>query len=262
MAFPNYFNEGLRQYGLRNVGCYPRNRWEFQAILNGKAYPFDLAGQPIAPGLGMLWVFAPSLAHGWTAPSDDTSDIFVMQFDDVPGEIRQAASGQGWLAIKLNAEDRKYLRAMRNQLRSHYQQPNTHSSLMFEQALLWLSVLALRKTPAQPLTETETSAERRAKAALAWYEDNLQHRPSVSDLARSFYVSTSHLRRLFHQAGLGAPQLAMQTCRVTRARALLEQSDFTIERIAYLSGFSSPAVMVRTFHERVGQTPGQWRTFR
>lgn len=262
MAFPNYFNEGLRQYGQRNVGCYPRNRWEFQAILKGKAYPFDLAGQAIAPRQGMLWVFAPSLAHGWNAPLDDTSDIFVMQFDEVPGEIRQAASDKGWLAVKLKAEDRKHIRAMRDQLRSHFQQPNTHSSLAFEHALYGLSALALRNVPAQPLTATETTTERRVKAALAWYEDNLQHRPSVSDLARSIYVSTSHLRRLFHQAALSSPQLAMQKCRIARARALLEQSDFTIERIAYLSGFSSPAVMVRTFHERVGQTPGQWRASR
>ena len=77
--------------------------------------------------------------------------------------------------------------------------------------------------------------------------------PALSSLAG---ISPQHLNRLFGQY-LSCPAMAyLSRVRLMHATELLRSSNLTIEEIAYVSGFSSPAYFCRLFKKVKGLTPG------
>ncbi|MGH7674821.1 MAG: bifunctional transcriptional activator/DNA repair enzyme AdaA, partial [Gemmatimonadales bacterium] len=82
---------------------------------------------------------------------------------------------------------------------------------------------------------------------------------SVADLARELGVSERHLRRTFeHEMGVSPLELA-RTQRLLLAKRLLVDSDFTVTRVAYASGFQSLRRFNAAFREQYGMPPSALR---
>lgn len=81
----------------------------------------------------------------------------------------------------------------------------------------------------------------------------------LEDLALQVPVSKFHLARLFHQhVGITVVQY-LTKIRVKKAVALLLESDYTIERIAELVGYSNGKYFTKIFKQFTGLSPGQYR---
>ncbi|WP_256761908.1 AraC family transcriptional regulator [Cohnella sp. WQ 127256] len=81
----------------------------------------------------------------------------------------------------------------------------------------------------------------------------------LEDLALQVSVSKYHLARLFHQhAGITVVQY-LTKIRVKKAVALLLESNYTIEKIAELVGYSNGKYFTKIFKELTGLSPGQYR---
>jgi LacI family transcriptional regulator len=52
----------------------------------------------------------------------------------------------------------------------------------------------------------------------------------------------------------------MRRIQIERIKQLLVETDFTLERIAELSGFEHPEYMNEVFKRETGQTPGKYRS--
>jgi transcriptional regulator GlxA family with amidase domain len=81
----------------------------------------------------------------------------------------------------------------------------------------------------------------------------------VPNLAERAGMSERTFSRVFRQQTGTTPAAFVEQARVDRAKALLEASDWTLERIAERSGFGSIAALHRAFRRRVGSTPGEYR---
>lgn len=80
---------------------------------------------------------------------------------------------------------------------------------------------------------------------------------SLDDLAREAQVSPSHLIRLFKAETGVSPHAFMITCRVRRARALMDQRE-DAARAAVAAGFVDQSHFMRHFKSTFGFTPGQY----
>jgi transcriptional regulator GlxA family with amidase domain len=87
--------------------------------------------------------------------------------------------------------------------------------------------------------------------------------PLCDALADRFAVSYRHLARLFQeQCGIGLKQY-QQALRLDRARKLLEETDWPIERVAERSGFSSMQSFRAAWRQRGEKpSPSQWRALK
>lgn len=82
---------------------------------------------------------------------------------------------------------------------------------------------------------------------------------SVEDLARELDVSERHLRRaLEREIGVSPSELA-QTHRLLLAKRLLADTDLSVTRVAYASGFQSLRRFNSVFRERYGMSPSAIR---
>jgi AraC-like DNA-binding protein len=90
-------------------------------------------------------------------------------------------------------------------------------------------------------------------------ESHGNRQPSLRDLARLSNCSVSTLRRQFQQT-LGMPpyEWMLQT-RIRRARRLLITTTLRIKEIAEQIGFDDPFQFSRTFRQRIGSSPRQFR---
>ena len=81
----------------------------------------------------------------------------------------------------------------------------------------------------------------------------------VEDVRKSVRVSRSVLERRFRQHLKHSPMEEIRAVQLNRVKQLLSETEFTLERIAELSGFEHPEYMSVAFKKTCGITPGNYR---
>lgn len=90
-------------------------------------------------------------------------------------------------------------------------------------------------------------------------QENLDGTVRLAELARECQLSVSYFARSFKASfGITCHQWLTER-RIERAKELLAIAKSPLADVASNSGFSDQAAFTRTFHRRVGVTPGQWR---
>lgn len=99
----------------------------------------------------------------------------------------------------------------------------------------------------------------RLRHALEFMNEHLGEDVSLEKIADELQLSPFHFARAFRiSAGKTAHQYLLDR-RMEEARHLLRSTRDDIAEIALHCGFQSPVNFTRTFRERVGVTPSQWR---
>lgn len=82
---------------------------------------------------------------------------------------------------------------------------------------------------------------------------------SLPSLAARAGMSERTFSRRFHEYAGATPAAFVEMARIDRAKTLLEQSEWTLERIAERAGFGSVDALHRAFRKRLGATPSEYR---
>ncbi len=100
----------------------------------------------------------------------------------------------------------------------------------------------------------------RIEKIISFIEENFTKDISLSDIAKSFYISTSHLSHLFkRETGLSVKRYILQR-RIMEAKKLLtEKYSEKVSAIAQQVGFSDFALFNRSFKKITGLTPSGYR---
>lgn len=251
-------------YGPKDLDAAPvppmtRFNWEFYANLRGSLRPTtESVTQPAFETAPALWLFPPDNAHGWQ--SKRRIDRIVLHFSSVPDVVREACAGPGFLKTTLSPDDVAALRRMGDELKTHYRSPTPASLLLFDRALIDLSLLFLRGRDFAAALPLETVAVERVQRAVEWYLSHLHQRPTLDALADAVHISTAHLRRQFRLVYGRSPHLVLTNLRLERAAQLLATTDNTLEVVARSSGFNSASDFCRVFKHRFDVYPNEWRT--
>lgn len=97
------------------------------------------------------------------------------------------------------------------------------------------------------------------RALQIWIEENLTADLTLDALARQVGMSTRHFSRVFAVELGVTPARYVEQVRVAAARRLLETTDQPVDRIAVAVGLHRAETLNRTFHRRLGVTPGAYR---
>lgn len=105
----------------------------------------------------------------------------------------------------------------------------------------------------------QASGDVRMGRLASWTEARLGQDLKAGDLASAAGMSLRNFHRHLKQALNTTPKRWIEDLRLTRARALLEESSQDLASVARAAGFSSPDHLIKTFDRRLGLTPGAYR---
>ncbi len=108
-------------------------------------------------------------------------------------------------------------------------------------------------------TEALAIEDKVVAAAMRFIHDQALFGCSVSDVVQQVKVSRSVLERRFREHLKRSPQEEIRAVRLNRVKQLLTDTNFTLERIAELSGFDHPEYLNVMFKRLCGLNPGQYR---
>lgn len=254
-----YLAHGLKDFVREPIMVSTRFNWEFYATLTGGMRPTGarLEEETFGPQ-PLLWLFPPDRPHGWEAKR--RADRAVFHFSSVPDVIREACVERGFLRLVLEPDDVVMIRGLAKSLELHYRSPTPASLLLFDRAMIDLSLLFLRGREFGATLPLEAVAVERVERAIEWYLSHLHERPTLDALADVVHVSPAHLRRQFQFVYGRSPHLVLTHMRLERAAELLATTDDTLDLVAKRSGFNSASDLCRVFLRRFKVYPNEWRT--
>jgi AraC family transcriptional regulator len=238
---------------------HKRAHWEFFAVLKGRCAPLQpRRGQPVFHARH-LWVFPPEAAHGWTGEKTTACQVAVFHFSGVPPLLERMAGAHGLLEVALGPAQVRLLSRLVDKLNPHYERMTERSPLVFERALLDLSLLVLEKFPAGRIETRSDFALRKVEAGITWYLEHMAQQPKLDEVAQAVNVSGRHLRRLFGEVRRECPQAVFTRLRIQRAKELLSRTEHKLDTIAGECGFSSHSDFSRVFKADCRISPDAWR---
>lgn len=254
-----YLGSGPRRFDLYPVPPHQRADWEFFAVVRGRCAAL-LANTKIPVFHERhLWVFPPASAHGWTARPGKACQVAVFHFAHVPPLLDRLTRQRGHLDTPLTIAQARRLASLERELRRPLEYMTERSQLVFEKAVLELSLLALEPIPFATDETQSDQALRKVEACLRWYSDHMSEQPKLEHAAQAVHVSPSHLRRLFWQTRRENPLCSFTKLRLERAMELLSHSSLKLDAVASKCGFSSAADFCRVFKSYNHITPDAWR---
>lgn len=258
----HYLSEGKRDYTRKRIDVSMRSGWEFQAVLSGRMAPIypDSPKSVETFRRNHLWIFAPSVPHGWTSPPNRPCRIMVIHVDteDIPSQLSVACRQTGVLERSLTAQDIRQIGRLTAELRQHYPRLTSLTGLHTQRLLTELSLIALRDQDLPISDWTKRYNEQRVRVALTWFSQNMSQHVGVREMAIAAGVSEVQLRRLFAQTSHQSPLKAINAIRLERARHLLWDTDQSLAEIADALGLSGPTVFCRWFKQATGYPPITW----
>lgn len=235
-----------------------RLNWEFYAVIKGKCAPTHSLGEKPQLRERTLWIMSPATNYGWTG-EDAGWERILFHFAFIPDTLRSQIDPNGRLEVPLSDEDVETLSRIEKEVQEHMLNPNQLSNLIFHRALINLSLIALRDRPMETIATLEDVAYQRVEDAIGWYLENMRKAPTIETVASAVNISTSHLRRHFHQIKHCSPNDYFQRLRMERACKLLNQTTDTLDEIARRCGFPNSSDFCRAFKRTFATTPHTWR---
>lgn len=115
--------------------------------------------------------------------------------------------------------------------------------------------------PAMPASLRLSDTSAKLIGAIRLMEGNLEHPIPMDIIAGKVGTSRRQLERLFHRYLSATPSRHYLNLRLSRARQLLDSTNFRVLEIAIACGFESPSHFSKSFRERFGEAPNSVRAF-
>jgi len=111
----------------------------------------------------------------------------------------------------------------------------------------------------QPVAGKKFSLASRIRQALDAIAVESRRKVKLSEALAPFNCSYEHLCRVFKQAYGVGPLHYLHARQMTRAKALLKNSELTVAEICFCIGMNSPAHFAKTFRALIGKSPSEYR---
>ncbi|MBQ9773152.1 MAG: AraC family transcriptional regulator [Clostridia bacterium] len=139
-----------------------------------------------------------------------------------------------------------------------YRAPAPFREEMLDALLRELLITVCRLMPQDAIPESSESAKLIYRIQ-QHFEREYREEFSLASLAEEYHMSASYLSHLFKATTGVSVMEYLAACRMQAAKKYLATTDMTVGEIVSACGFSDSSNFSRSFKQRTGQTPSQFR---
>lgn len=121
------------------------------------------------------------------------------------------------------------------------------------------TVMALLNRHISALSSRQKESRFDLEAIDRYIEQHLSHKISVAQLAGSVFLGESQFHMLFKEHMGITPHQYVLNKRIDKAKKLIEQGQFTLGKVAELTGFSGQSTFTHSFSRLQGVSPSQYK---
>ena len=214
---------------------------ELVLVTKGECRSAFSTGEELTATEGMLFVIPPEIRHDQSGRCMTLYMELDIPDDEIPAHVSV-----------INLRDDEYVSTWMQSLlhlTEHGHPPEAH----FLAAAIWARLSAHLRAPQ---TILPLYVDRAHEFILSNYH---RYELQARDIAKAAGCSVSHLDSLFRKTfGCGAVRW-LHSCRMKRARVLLENPYYTVSEVAARCGFQTANYFIRAFRKVHGMTPGTYR---
>jgi AraC-like DNA-binding protein len=253
-----YLRVGERDFSQMPDIMQKRLNWEVFAIFSGRCAPqFEPRRAPLTRDPN-LWIIPPGLPYRWICDTGKGVRA-VMHFAFVPPLVETIVRKKGFLSCRLSGDELARVRGLAEKCAEEFRKPSQLSSMIYESALLEISLMVLSRHEPQRQYTLPNIATERTESAIAYYQHHMAESLTLEQVASEMHVSPGHLRRHFYEVMQSSPKAVFTRLRLQRAKELLSTSSLTLDSVAEQCGFGSATDLCRTFRKAFAVTPDVWR---
>lgn len=215
--------------------------------VNGKTYH-------LTKGDGFM--ICPSVSTMYKSCPDDPWEYYWVGFYGTEAKQLFKTANIGPNNLIFHNEDKEVLRLMKRMYYS-YKKPNSPKTEALGYLYIFVSKL-IEQCESLNLNNNNNSTGYVEKA-INYIKCNYSHDLSIQEIADFVEIDRSHLFRLFKLHTDLSPQQYIINCRLSKARELLQTTDFTVEEIAHSVGFEYLSYFFRIFKKETKLTPLQYK---
>jgi AraC-like DNA-binding protein len=104
----------------------------------------------------------------------------------------------------------------------------------------------------------DSASERLVQRAKFLLADNVATHLDIGWLSRSLGLGCSRFRQIFKKCTGLSPYQYFLDLKISRAKELLQQGQFTVKEIAYMLSFDDPYYFSHLFKKKTGHPPSEW----
>ncbi|MCZ7649338.1 MAG: AraC family transcriptional regulator [Planctomycetota bacterium] len=261
---------------IRHAGRYPcQPAWQIAPYKSGHYCFFyieqgrgwvDRDGSRLEARPGDLFVFRPG--HTYAAGHDPKRPVTVLSIGFLlqrAGRVDALRSQALPERLELAAAERRAVVPTYERAVAAWASKTSTGRLDARGSILNLVAAVLNLIETLPaahragLAEAPPGEQTRAAAVQSYVEAHLAEPLALKDLAGIAHLSPVYFAALFRKQTGQAPMEYVRRRRVEAARALLTESDESVERIAKRVGYDDPFYFSRLFRRMVGQAPSEYR---
>lgn len=109
---------------------------------------------------------------------------------------------------------------------------------------------------------SESRRQLQAEKARGFIISNFDKDISLNEIAAAFHMSVSYFSKLFKETAGFSPYDYLLSVRLDKAKEMLLQTDYSVESIAYKTGFNSTANFIYFFKKKTGTSPLKFRNIK
>jgi len=263
----NYARKGERAWDLPS---HWHEQLEISFTIHGEIEEFNVNGQSYKTKDNDILVILPGDIHNIKRPYDNRSpEVLTIFFDplflvDLVPEVKSMEfdvhpNAKDPVAAKKLAETLLRMRdyVVKNEEGIDDKLELTH--LIYDIVFQLINSFS-RKGDGQEISlEGSDAAIQLMKQVVNYIKENIQEDIGVDDVARNFNISSSYLTRMFKRYIDKTPMAYIKMIRVRLAAQYLLNTEYSIQYVSDLAGFSNLRNFERLFKQRYGKTPSQYR---
>ncbi|GGG19866.1 AraC family transcriptional regulator [Paenibacillus aceti] len=184
---------------------------------------------------------------------------FLQSFATAMKEIDPfACFHSGSNAVKLRGQEQNFIENLCDRMIRENTDPSPQSELYVKLLLMEMLIFIKRKWDKGPFIESNRS-HGQVSQIINYIHENYNRRLTLDDISRRFYLSQSHLSRIFKESTGFTLIEYINSIRVKEASTMLKNSKLTVSEIAEIVGFESLTHFGRIFKGIVGVPPLKYR---